>query len=225
MVSRPTYTGAMEWFAQRVPELRPLLDRHVEDNGETLPYVVFESDFMRWFKGKTQEDSRPTAIDDFLAAVEICLAGPADELSNLVWIGFVEHLLEGGPGQARLIGQLKSSVGPATAQAFAQHHRQSGRLAGLAAEFSRCRCLELDEVVGEGTFFHKGHLVWLDECGAGLNVMRCPVTRSCWVSCDARGGYQVRMQRFDTEADAMSNAKRLLDAPSPTPGADEPGAL
>ena len=48
--SRPlTEADVIAWLVGQVPELGPLLDEHVSFNGELLPYVVFESDFLRWF--------------------------------------------------------------------------------------------------------------------------------------------------------------------------------
>ena len=70
-VDRPaTETDAIVWLVAEVPELRPLLDEHLEDyDGELLRHVVLESDFLRWLIERVRAgDTEPARR--FLAAIE-----------------------------------------------------------------------------------------------------------------------------------------------------------
>ncbi|MEO7197188.1 MAG: hypothetical protein ABIZ50_01810, partial [Solirubrobacterales bacterium] len=44
-----TEVAAIDWLVEQVPELAPILDAHMDYMEELLSYVVFESDFTRWF--------------------------------------------------------------------------------------------------------------------------------------------------------------------------------
>ncbi|MDA0167909.1 hypothetical protein OJ998_02335 [Solirubrobacter taibaiensis] len=65
------------WLVEIVPELRPLLEEHLECYDEVLPYVVFESDFTGWVieraRGGDHEQARrfveSLALDDCWADV------------------------------------------------------------------------------------------------------------------------------------------------------------
>lgn len=205
---RPTYEESMEWFTTAVPELGPLLAQHVADQGEVLPYVLFEDDFMGWFKSAAKADPENPSVTRFLDCVEVLLDGPADEASNLAFIGFVEHLVAGG--EDAVLAQLGGRFGPATDAAFKEFRRDQVRLGELRREFGRCRCRDLDKVVGEATSFYRQHLVWIDVIQAGLEILQCPDTRSWWSSSDARFGGKVEMRRHADEAAAEQTLRAAL---------------
>jgi hypothetical protein len=100
-VGRPLdESEAIASLVEKVPELRPLLDQHVADNDELLPYVVFESDFIRWLVDRVRSGDLEPA-ERFVAAVEPLLAtgveAPAtDRVHSLAWICFVEGLVMQG---------------------------------------------------------------------------------------------------------------------------------
>ena len=91
-----TETDAIAWLVVQVPELSPLLDEHVSFNGELLPYVVFESDFLRWFIGRVRGgESEPARR--FVSAIELLMTTdvvpPAnDRVWNLAGVCFIEGL-------------------------------------------------------------------------------------------------------------------------------------
>jgi hypothetical protein len=92
-----TELEAIGWLVREVPELEPLLREHIADNEETLPYVVFEGDFLRWFTlaVRAGESSAPRR---FVAAVEPLLSTavrPAsdDRVWNLAAVCFVDGLV------------------------------------------------------------------------------------------------------------------------------------
>jgi hypothetical protein len=97
-VRRPTNEAeAIAWLVERVPELRPLLDEHVRDMDELLPYVVFESDFRRWFVSAVRAGDHDPARR-FVEAVEPLMTTtvkpPAnDRVWNLAAVCFVEGLV------------------------------------------------------------------------------------------------------------------------------------
>jgi hypothetical protein len=78
-----------------VPELRPLLDEHVADTDEILPYVVFEGDFTRWFCDGVLAGADPEPLRRFAASVEVSLDHPKDGVWNLAGIVFSERLASG----------------------------------------------------------------------------------------------------------------------------------
>lgn len=176
---RPKYEESMEWFATAVPELAPLLAEHLADQGEVLPYVLFEDNYMGWFKTKALADPTNPSVTRFLECVEVLLDGPADEASNLAFIGFVEHLVAGG--EDAVLMQLSGRFGPATEAAFEEFRSDQVRLGELRREFGMCRCRDLDEVLGAATSFYRQHLVWIDVIQTGLE-------RSCNVPRPVCGG-------------------------------------
>lgn len=210
-MERPAYDAAIEWFAREVPELAPIYRAHLEEWEKELPYAAFETDYMGWLKRMLKDDSEAPAIDRFLDCVETCLAGPGDELSNLVAIGFVEHLECGGPEDNRVRDALRPRMGPTTVGAFQKLSAQLNDLWDLKAQFGHCRCKELGEVVGPSITFYQEHLVWVDEYGRGLNGFSCPNTGLFWLVADLRGGYEPRMERFEFE-EAVEKAARGLQA-------------
>jgi len=73
-----TESGAIAWLVAEVPELRVLLDEHLEDNhGELLPYLVFEGAFVRWFADQVRRGDRELARR-FVDAVEPLMATEAE---------------------------------------------------------------------------------------------------------------------------------------------------
>ena len=200
-MERPKYEESMEWFATAVPELAPLLAKHVADEGELLSYVLFEDDYMAWFKSAAIADPENPSVSKFLDCVEVLLDGPADEASNLAFIGFVEHLIAGG--EDTVVALLdRRRLGPATQEAFDEFRKGERRWAELQREFATCRCQDLAHVEGAATSFHRAHLVWVDVLQTGLEILRCPVTHWWWSSSDARAGRPVEMHRHADEATA-----------------------
>jgi hypothetical protein len=82
---------------RQVPELRRLLDEHLEDNdGELLPYVAFEGAFLRWFVDQVREGDRELARR-FVEAIELLMTTDVvpsanDRVWNLAAVCFVEGL-------------------------------------------------------------------------------------------------------------------------------------
>jgi hypothetical protein len=107
---------AIAWLVEQVPELRPLLDEHLADNDELLPYVVFESDFLRWFVRSVRAgDDAPAKR--FVAAIEPLMTThinpPADDrVWNLAGVCFVEGLVMQGDDD--VIERARPWMGPNT---------------------------------------------------------------------------------------------------------------
>lgn len=198
----------MQWFAAAVPELAPLLVKHLAEWNELLPYVLFEDDYMAWFKSAAVADPENPSLTKFLDCVEVLLDGPADEASNLAFIGFVEHLVAGG--ENAVLAQLDQRLGHATAAAFDEFHSDQRRARELRREFGTCRCRDLAQVVGAATSYHREHLVWIDEIQTGLQILQCPGTRWWWSTRDARAGGPVEMQRHADEATAAKTLRAVL---------------
>jgi hypothetical protein len=93
-------SGAIDWLVEQIPELRPLLEEHLADNGELLSYVVFEGDFLRWFVDRVRRGDHEPARR-FVEAIEPLMTTnikpPAsDRVWNLAGVCFVEGLVMNG---------------------------------------------------------------------------------------------------------------------------------
>jgi hypothetical protein len=116
---------AIAWLVERVPELRPLLDEHLADNDELLPYVVFESDFLRWFvKSVRAGDDAPAKR--FVEAIEPLMTTninpPANDcVWNLAGVAFVEGLVMQGDVDD-VIATARPWMGPNTRRDFDSYH-------------------------------------------------------------------------------------------------------
>ena len=114
-----TEADAIGWLVAEVPELGLLLDEHLRDNyGELLSYVVFESDFLRWFIDRVRSgDSEPARR--FVAAIEPLMTTdvepPAnDRVWNLTGVCFVEGL----QNDRDVVDAARPWMGPNTSEAF-----------------------------------------------------------------------------------------------------------
>jgi hypothetical protein len=97
-------SDAIAFMVNHAPELRPLLDEHVATFGQLLPYVVFETDFTRWFVERIRAGDED-APKRFAAAVETLMRTDADPpASDPVWnlgaVSFVEALQRHPDGPA-----------------------------------------------------------------------------------------------------------------------------
>ena len=114
-----TEADAIGWLVAEVPELGPLLDQHIRDNGGwLLPYVVFKSDFLRWFIARVRGgDSEPA--QRFVAAIEPLMTTDVepsanDRVWNLAGVCFVEGL----QNDRDVVAAARLWMGPNTSKAF-----------------------------------------------------------------------------------------------------------
>lgn len=116
-------------LVQALPALRSILDDHVADVDEMLPFVVwagFRGALVRFVQAGDDE-----AVDIFLGQVD-ALAGSADEnVRNLIATVFLEDglLLSGGREQAAF-RTLSRKFGPATNELLVQTSDHYARLLG-----------------------------------------------------------------------------------------------
>ena len=119
-VDRPaTETDAIVWLVAEVPELRPLLDEHLEDyDGELLRHVVLESDFLRWFIERVRAgDTEPARR--LLAAIEPLLTTDVNPAANdLIWNMAGVCLVEGLQNDRDVIDATRPWMGPNSSKAF-----------------------------------------------------------------------------------------------------------
>lgn len=112
-----TEADAITWLVAEVPELGPLLNEHLADNGELLPYLVF-GDFLRWFIDRVRSgNDRPARR--FVSAIEPLMATevepPAnDRVWNLAGVCFVEGLQQDDD----VVGAARPWMGPNTLRAL-----------------------------------------------------------------------------------------------------------
>lgn len=125
-MERPSYGDLLKWLASEVPDLAPIYEQSVRDGNADLPYVVFESYYMRWFKGRAGQDPGDPAVAKFLACVEACLSGQHDEVANLLDIGFSENLGWGGDEETRVLVNVRDLLGPTTRANVAKYRPTIG---------------------------------------------------------------------------------------------------
>jgi hypothetical protein len=94
---RPTTDqDAIRFLVREVPELAPLLDEHLRENDGLLTYVVFQSEFTRWFCDGVLSDADEEPLRRFAAAIEVLMDTPVrDSVWNLAGVAFGEALAFG----------------------------------------------------------------------------------------------------------------------------------
>jgi hypothetical protein len=94
-------------LVSELPELGPVLDKHLEDEeGELLPHVLF-GDVTRW---AVAQDSRSFALARLLGILDEAYAAGPVEVVNLVTVSFVEDLPEESPVWRRLSPRLAAAL-------------------------------------------------------------------------------------------------------------------
>jgi hypothetical protein len=89
-----------------LPELRPVLDEHLEDmEGELLPHLLFD-DISSW---ALAQDPRSFALARLLGIPDEAYAAGPVEVVNLVTVSFVE-LLDESPIWRRLSPRLAAAL-------------------------------------------------------------------------------------------------------------------
>jgi len=120
MTAAPRPTNEAEvitWLVERVPELRPLLEQHLADmDDELLPYVVFESDFLRWFVNAVRggDDEAARRFTEALEPLMTTTVKPPanDRVWNLTAVCFVEGLVMQGDDD--VVKRARPWMGPRT---------------------------------------------------------------------------------------------------------------
>jgi hypothetical protein len=114
-----TEAKAIAWLVAEVPELRPLLDEHLEDNDdELLPYVAFEGAFLRWFIDQVRNGDRELARR-FVEAIEPLMTTDVEPPANdRVWNLAAVCFVEGLQPDDDVVDAARAWMGPNTAKAF-----------------------------------------------------------------------------------------------------------
>lgn len=125
---RPTTEAqAIAWLVDRVPELGPLVAKHLEDyDGELLPYLVFEIDFLQWFIDcvRSGDHERARAFVVALEPLMTTNANPpsSDSVWNLVGVCFAEGLVL-ADGNDDVVDASRTWMGPNTSADIDQMYR------------------------------------------------------------------------------------------------------
>ena len=86
----------MEALAAQSPDIRRLLNEHLQDYDELLPHVFF-GELTAWFEErwpKRHEQSTSTEIQRVLGQLELGLADGDDAVQNVIAVSFIENLWE-----------------------------------------------------------------------------------------------------------------------------------
>jgi hypothetical protein len=96
-----------------VPELKPMYDGHIYDNGELLPHVFF-GEVTRYVVQHVRvgETGRSQPVGRILAFLEESMSSCDGQIRELVSASFAENLL----GENDVIATLKGIVGPSLAK-------------------------------------------------------------------------------------------------------------
>ena len=98
MSSPPRTSSAfVEWLVARHPDLAPILEEHLADDGELLPHVFF-GDVTR-YASELARRRDAARLDPLLRDLDGALTGAGDETDNLIWVSFVENA-QGASGDA-----------------------------------------------------------------------------------------------------------------------------
>ncbi|WP_205697556.1 hypothetical protein [Conexibacter sp. SYSU D00693] len=123
-----TEVAAIDWLVEQVPELAPILDAHMDYMEELLSYVVFESDFTRWFVDavKTGNDHMARRFCDAIEWLMATKTEPAadDPVWNLAGVCFTEALVMGGEDE--VVARARPWFGEATTRDIDYMLRQRG---------------------------------------------------------------------------------------------------
>jgi hypothetical protein len=114
-----TESDAIRWLVGEIPDLRPILDEHIVNYEQLLPYVLFESEFLRWFIDRVRAGDQE-AGRRFVVAIEPLLTTEAsppasDPVWNLAGVCFVEGL----QNEPDVVDAARRWAGPNTLRAFA----------------------------------------------------------------------------------------------------------
>lgn len=84
-------------LAVAIPELKPILEEHVKDNDEVLPYVFLGAYVWPWFESlcNSGTDQGLHLCRQYTTALEVELARHNEETSNLIGVAFLEWLTKG----------------------------------------------------------------------------------------------------------------------------------
>ena len=107
-----------------MPALAPLLDQHLEDNGEVLPHVFLGDVTRAVTHAFATTQAKPNGIDqsaaiDELRVLERAMAFGNDELMELVSVSFLENIDWSAPaGQA-----VRAAMGSALREELSRQGR------------------------------------------------------------------------------------------------------
>jgi hypothetical protein len=103
------YESVVPLLTKEVPELRPLILGHLEDNGETLPHVLF-GDVTQFVISKVIENSHEanSVVDRILCFLEAAFESTDVRVRELISVSFLENLV----GEPDGLRAMRSRLGP-----------------------------------------------------------------------------------------------------------------
>ena len=95
-----------------IPELKPILEEHIKDNDELLPYVFLGAYVWPWFESLFNSGTERglQLCRQYMSALEVELARHHEETSNLIGVAFLEWLTK-GQGRDSIRALLPSLLG------------------------------------------------------------------------------------------------------------------
>lgn len=104
-------TGTMGLFIeellQKVPELKPVYDGHLAENGELLPHA-FMSDLTRFVIAEAENPASRDVLERLLGYLEKGLTVGSEHVQEMIVVSFVESLID----ENATIKAIESLMGP-----------------------------------------------------------------------------------------------------------------
>lgn len=124
----------MEWFVRAVPEVEPLWQEHLQDNGEALPHVFFGG--VSGFAVEMADRGDDDLIERFSRAIEELAASDDPDVVNVIYVSFAENFVLGDEHEQEALAKLRSSFGPMTLQRFDEYEAHIAELAEAGAKLA-----------------------------------------------------------------------------------------
>ena len=120
MAAPRTAAAFVGWLADRYPAIEELRREHLADNDELLPHVFF-GDVTRYAADLARTGVDDAVLSHLLDDLDSALgADPGDEVSNLIWVSFVENA-QGVPGDSEEALRKRLRRYPHLAEALAHY--------------------------------------------------------------------------------------------------------
>ncbi|HEV2500238.1 MAG TPA: hypothetical protein VGY31_11730 [Terriglobia bacterium] len=111
MAAQLSYENVTEGLLQSAPELRPLLDEHIQQYDELLPHVFF-GDVTRFVMDRVRTEggagNQDAVVRRILGFLEEAMASSDENVQELVSLSFLENLDPSDPAYE----ELKAMLGP-----------------------------------------------------------------------------------------------------------------
>lgn len=114
----PSTIACVNTLLDKVPELRPVYDEHIHDNGELLPHMFF-GDVTRYAVQQVRwgEMGPAKPVERILQVLDQSMGSGDEQVKELIAVSFIENLVE----HDDVLESLKGLVGPNLEKEIGNH--------------------------------------------------------------------------------------------------------